>query len=158
MLINKLGYGNMDFGKRVKMRIWGSVLLIVLGALAVGIVLFLEPLSTEYSHDMSFVLGFYFGLGFGLIGAGTATIIKNTRYLKSTDKFKAAEIAYKDERNRFISNKTLSVSALTMLILTYLAVIISGIYNIVIFRTLLAVLGVFGLVLLTVSTILKKMY
>ena len=158
MLINKLGFGNMDFGKRVKMRIWGSALLIVLGALAVGIVLFLEPLSTEYSHDMSFVLGFYFGSGLGFIAAGTATIIKNTIYLKSTAKFKAAEIAYKDERNRFISNKTWSVSAFTMLALTYLAVIISGIYDIVVLRTLIAVLGVFGLTLLVVNTVLKKIY
>ena len=158
MLINKLGFGNMDFGKRVKMRIWGSAVLIVLGALAVGIVLFLESLGAEYSHDTSFALGFYLGLGLGLIGAGSTTIIKNVRYLKNTDKFKAAEIAYKDERNRFISNKTWSVSAFTMLVLIYLAVIISGIYDIVVFRTLLAVLGVFGLVLLIVNTVLKKIY
>ncbi|MCL1906219.1 MAG: hypothetical protein FWG06_04360 [Clostridiales bacterium] len=158
MLVNKLGSGNMDFGKKVKMRIWGSAVLIVLGAITAGIVLFLEPLSAEYSNDASFLLGFYFGLGFGLIGAGTATIIKNTRYLKNADKFKAAEIAYKDERNRFISNKTWSVSALAMLVLIYLAVIISGVYNMMVFRTLLMVLGVFGLVLLIVNTTLKRIY
>jgi uncharacterized membrane protein HdeD (DUF308 family) len=158
MLINELSFGNMDFRKKVKMRIWLSVLLIILGALTAGIVLCFEPFSAEYSHDTSFVLGFYFGMGFGLIGAGAATLVKNARYLKNADKFKVAEIAHLDERNRFIANKTWSVAALIMLFLIYLATIIAGIYDIVVFRTLLTVLGAFFLVLLAVKIALKKMY
>jgi len=158
MLVNKLGFGNMDFRKKVKMRIGFSALFFVLGALTVGIVLSVDPFTSELTHDMSFASGFYFGLGFGLMGAGIATIIKNVRYLKNTEKFKAAEIANNDERNRYIANRTWSISAFIMISLTYLAVIIAGIYDTVIFSTLLAVLGVFGLVLLIVQIVLKKLY
>jgi peptidoglycan/LPS O-acetylase OafA/YrhL len=152
MLVNKLGFENMEFGKKVKLRIWFSAVLIVLGALTVGAIFYYGLIGADFSS------GFYFGLGFGLICAGIATIIKNMIYLKNAEKFKAAEIAYKDERNRYISNKTWSVSALIMLFLIYLAVVIAGSYNMMVFFTLLAVLGVFGLVLLIVQTVLKKIY
>jgi len=158
MLVDKLGFGNMDFRKKVKLRIYFSALLIVLGALAVGIVLSFEPFAADIAHDKSFTQGFYFGMGFGLIGAGIATIIKNMRYLKSAEKFKAAEIAAKDERNRYIANRTWSISAFIMLFLIYMAVIIAGMYNMLVFSTLLAVLGAYGLILLIVHIILKKMY
>ena len=152
MLVNKLGFSNMDFRKKVKLRIWISAVLIVLGAISVGTVFYLGLVGE------GFIAGFYFGLGFGLIGAGIATIIRNMIYLKNADKFKAAETIYRDERNRFIANKTWSLTALIMLFLLYAAVIVAGVYNIVVFGALLAVLGAFGLVLLVVQIILKKMY
>jgi hypothetical protein len=142
----------MDFRKKVNMRIWFSVLLILLGAVSIGIVYFFGLFGT------SFRAGFYFGLGAGLIGAGTATIIRNVIYLKNASKFKAAEIADKDERNRFIINRTWSLSAAIMLFLIYMAVIVGGILDITIFFTLLAVLGAFVLVLLIVQIVLKKLY
>ena len=152
MFVNKLSFGNMDFRRKVTLRIWVSALLVLLGAVTIGIVYFFGLFGASFSA------GFYFGLGCGLIGAGVATIIKNATYLKSANKFKAAETADKDERNRFIKNRTWSLSAVIMLFVVYLAVIISGIFDIVVFCTLLAVLAVFGLVLLIVQTVLKKLY
>ena len=155
MLVNKLGFGKMDFRKKVKTRIWLSALLIVLGALSAGVVLFA---GTFGWHGLAFTNGFYLGLGFGLMAAGLVTILKNVRYLKNAEKFKVAEIADQDERNRFVSNRTWSLSAAIMLCLVYLAVIIAGMCNIVVFKTLLIVLGAFALVLLIVHIILKKIY
>jgi len=152
MLINKLGYKNTEFRKKIKLRIWFSAALIVLGALTVSAVYYFGLFGKDFTS------GFYFGLGFGLMGAGIATILKNLRYLKNADRFKAAETADQDERNRYITSRTWSVSAFIMLVLIYIAIIITGIYNVVVFSTLLVVLGAFFLVLLIVKTTLKKIY
>jgi len=159
MVLGNFTAGGNNFRKKIMIRIWLSALIAVLGAITLGIIYSNNLFqSDEIGHLDNFTRGFYFGMGFGLVGAGIATIIKSVMYLKNKEKYKAAEIQDKDERNRFIGLKTGTLSAFIMFFTIYAATIVSGIYNVVVFCTLLSVLGAFAVVMFIVSIVLKKIY
>ncbi|SFC87645.1 hypothetical protein [Clostridium uliginosum] len=154
MFLSKFNLHNISFKEKIILRIILSIIFILCGIFSISIVIFMKINELKYTNDFS--SGFYIGTGGGLIGAGIATIIKNNIYLKNEDKFKKAEIQDNDERNRFILQKTLSISAFIFALLLYIAILLSGIYNFVVLITLLCSLAVFSIILLIVNLVLKK--
>jgi len=161
MLVNTIS--GIDFKKKVKFRIYGSILFIFLGiiSLAIGIINSSDMATIGFiteEHAVEFTNGFYFGLGGGLMGAGLATLVQNIRLLKNKEKFQVEETKYNDERNRFITSKLWSITGMVMLVIIYILLVVSGLFNIIVYLTLLSILGVFGLTLLIVKIILNKIY
>ncbi len=157
MIIN-WDMSNRTFRKAVHLKIWASVVLMVIGAATLGLTLMV--LSENYQGVMddrtrSFISGFYTGIGSGVLVASFITLIKHIILLKNEAKFKMAEIAYYDERNRFIISKTFSITAYVSLFTLLMGVVITGLMNPVVFKTLLVVLGVYGAILFTTYLVVK---
>ncbi len=151
MLVNESRAGK-TIEKRVKFRIVYAVLLCVLGiaSLCIGIFVPLE------SGNMDFSAGFYVGVGSGLVSASVITIIKNIRLLKNAEALKKRDIYESDERNRLIGLKTWSYTGYAMFIILYITLLIAGAVNVVVMKTILAVLGVYALCLLVTRKIIEK--
>ena len=147
----------MPFRKKVILKIKASVLVIILGALAIGALFYTNNLVTE-GHDESFRNGFYLGTGLGLIASGAITITMCLRLLKNNEKFKKAEISDSDERERFIVAQSGMWSIFYMYVLLFAGTVISGLYNHLVFLTLLCTLGVFGMITLFSLVIARKKY
>lgn len=151
MLINQQGAGK-TIEKRLKLRITYSAILIILGVLSIYIGNFV-PLA---SGNADFSAGFYNGVGFGVIAAAIITIVKNIRLLKNAEALKQRKIYEEDERNRLIGLKTWSYTGYAMFIILYIALLIAGAVNVEVMKTILAVLGVYGLCLLITRKIVEK--
>lgn len=145
---------NITFEKKVKWTIRASIAIALLGVLTVV----LWTVFSTQEADLGFSEGFYVGLGGGLIGAGTVTLIKNLCLLRNKERFHKAEIEFLDERNRFISRRVWSTGGFSFGVLLYLAVIVAGLCDLTVFATLLCTLGVLMLTLLITKIVLSKLY
>lgn len=151
MLLNESKAGK-SIEQKIKLRIIYSVLLIILGiaSLYVGIYI---PLA---SGNTAFSSGFYTGIGSGLIAASVITIIKNVRLLKNKEALKRREIYESDERNRMIGLKSWSYTGYIMFILLYAALLFAGAMNVLVMKTILAILAAFAVCLFLSRCILSK--
>lgn len=138
--------------QKIKLRIIYSVLLTMLGiiSLYVGIYIPFNSGNTEFSS------GFYTGIGSGLIAASVITIIRNLRLLKNEDALKRREIYEADERNRMIGLKCWSYTGYAMFLLLYIALLFAGAINVLVMKTILAILAAFAICLFVSRCILKK--
>jgi len=144
---------SMNIEKKIKIRIIYCVVLIVLGVISLYVANFV-PLN---SGDAEYSAGYYTGLGFGVIAAGTITIIKNVLLLKNQEKLQEREIYESDERNKMIGLKTWSYAGYAMFILLYVAQMVAGMFNVMVMNTLLTVLGLFALCLFVSRMVLSKL-
>lgn len=150
---------NFDFDKRCRTRMITGALFAALGAVAVALsfvsdrlpVMFLEP---GY-HD--FISGFYVGTGFGLIGAGIMTVIKNIRYLRKPELKKKRKIYETDERNRMIGLRCWAYTGYTMMLGLYIGILAGGFISVSFLKTLLAVLAFYAVTLGIFKIILQKL-
>ena len=162
----KASIGKMSFKKVLKVKIWVSALIILIGLKCLLLVLLnqvgdLQSLTSKFGVNLvnlSFMQGFYTGFGCALIVAGIAMIIRNVVLLKNDEKFKKAEIDYIDERNRFIKSVTFNTTSYIFLVALAFAVVISGMFNSIVFVTLLGTLFVYLILLLTTYMIYKSKY
>ena len=161
MLIKAFTNGSsISFRKKVKLRIWLSFLIALLGFATIGIFVLANIVDFasigKTEHMRGFLDGFYTGMGGGLIGAGIVTAVKNIRLLKNPEKFKIAEIAESDERERFIIHKTFTAAAFITFVLLLVSTIIAGLYNPTVFVTLLCAFGAFVFVLMLSYIVIRK--
>ncbi|MCL2341652.1 MAG: hypothetical protein FWC53_00895 [Firmicutes bacterium] len=161
MLINTIKYAN--FKKNLKFSIVLSAIAIILGIISITVFsIYNEKMIAEgtigWINTSGLIKGFYFGTGIGLIIAGLIIMVQSIIPLINKERFKEEEIKYNDERNKFIRDKILSISATAMFLIIDIALIISGIYNIVVFMTLLAVFAVFIAILTITTVIVDKIY
>ena len=81
ILTNSFNGSTKEYDKRCKMRIGLSSGIMLLGFVALVVaLLYGDRIPTLYkatTDDLSFINGFYTGIGGGLIAAGIITIIKN---------------------------------------------------------------------------------
>lgn len=146
---------NLDFKNKIKIKIISSIIIMILGAISLAFALYT---SGNPAHSASFLNGFYTGLGSAFIFAGGITLFKATKTLKSQEQFNKAKIAYEDERNKFILNKTLSITAYIMYSILFVALVFSGLFNITVFMTILVILGITGVITVLTATIISKRY
>ncbi len=151
MLLNESKTGT-NIIQKIKLRIIYSALLTILGiaSLYVGVCIPLASGNTEFSS------GFYTGIGSGLIAAGLITILRNLRLLKNEDAIKRREIYEADERNRMIGLKCWSYTGYAMFLLLYIALLFAGAINVIVMKTILAILAAFAICLFVSRCILKK--
>lgn len=154
------------FRKAIIVKIWVSVVIILIGLKCILLVLLnqvgdLQSLTSKFGVDLvnfDFMQGFYSGFGCALIVASISIIIRNVVLLKNEEKLKKAEITYFDERNRFISGVTFSATSYIFLVALAFAIVISGMFNSVVFITLLGTFVGYLILLLTTYMIYRSKY
>lgn len=151
MLLNESKAGK-NITQKIKLRIMYAALLAILG-IASFYVSICIPLD---SGNSDFSSGFYTGIGTGLIFASIISIFKNIRLLKNKDALKRREIYESDERNRMIGLKSWSYTGYAMFILLYAALLFAGAVNVLIMKTILAILAAFAVCLFISRCVLKK--
>ena len=162
----KSNSGNKPFKKALIVKIWVSAVIVLIGLKCVLLVLLnqvgdLQSLTSKFGIDLvnlSVMQGFYTGFGCALLVAGISIIIRNVVLLKSDEKFKKAEIKYIDERNHFIRGVTFNTTSYIFLVALAFAIVISGMFNSIVFVTLLGTFIVYLLLLLTTYFIYKSKY
>ena len=151
MLLNE-SKARKSIEQKIKLRIIYSALLIIL-----GIASFYVGIYTSFSSgNTAFSSGFYTGIGSGLIAASVIMIIKNVRLLKNKEALKRREIYESDERNRMIGLKSWSYTGYIMFILLYIALLFAGAINVLVMKTILAILAAFAVCLFLSRCILSK--
>lgn len=147
MWLNKLFIEEtIDMERRCKQRIMIGIILMLLGA-ASGVAAYIclgEAAKGGRGADVET----YVVTGLALIAAGVMSVMKNLRCLKDENLLKERALVENDERNRMMGLRCWSYTGYTMFLLLYIGVLVSGFFNEIVMRTLLAVIGVFALVLL----------
>ena len=138
-----------NFKESVIIKVVISIVLMMLGLLAI-----VGSMSTKMPTEH--VQGFYLGTGCGVVVASLITLIKHIMLLKNEEKFEKAEIEYCDERNKFIKEKTFSISAFISIFLLYIAVLITAFIDFVIFKTILTILFIYFFILIVVYNVVKS--
>ncbi|BCN29140.1 hypothetical protein [Anaeromicropila herbilytica] len=87
-------------------------------------------------HLSDFLSGVYAGVGTVLIVSAIGLIFRIKRTLKDEVKIKQERIKEQDERNQTIIQKSIYSAGIVSMILMYIALMIAGIFNIVVFWTL----------------------
>lgn len=122
---------NEDFQKVVKkkMKIMGALILAgIIAILADGIAVAAGVLDSD-----SYQCGLYLGLGCGLIVAGIIKILQLRKICRNEELLKKERLKYTDERNRAISAKAISSAAMTILVVSYIPMLVGAIYSRIIF-------------------------
>jgi len=148
-----LGSSKKSIEEKVKFRILLSVALIVLGMASIII-----SIIFEHSIPSDFFRGFYAGTGGGLIGAGVIMLAMNIVLLKNKEKLKKTEIEENDERNKFLWSKASSLSFLITFFSLYGGLLIAGIFNIVVFYTILCLAAAMFFIFLVTFLVVRKIY
>lgn len=155
MWLNKLFIEEpIDFEKRCRSRVLISAVIMVIGAATWGISLYYGIHVPEEATE--FAMDFYTAMGPALMAAGLVSLIRNRRYLGDEKLKRKRELAESDERNRLLGLRCWSYAGYTMFLLLYVGILISGFFSELVMRTLLAVMGLFGVVLLIFRLYLQR--
>ena len=149
-MLAKMIIGNDLKKSRIIYIIMGFVFLI-LGIASIT----MRMLSNAPSLN-DFIDGFFMGTGAGLVIVGLVFVVYYGLILNNPNKRKKAEIDAKDERNQFIKMKAGFISFVVSFGIQYVALIVSGLMNIIAFYTILAVIGVELLTVPIIWLIVKK--
>ena len=165
-MLQKSNSRDISFKKVIKIKILVSVFIILVGLKCLLLVLLnqvgdLQSLTSKFGIDLvnfNFMQGFYAWFGCALIVVGVTMIARNTVLLKNTEKLKKAEIDYLDERNQLIRIVTVNISSYIFVVALAFAIVISGMFNSIVFVTLLGTFFVYLLILFTSYLIIKAKY
>lgn len=143
----------MCFAIKLKNRlIYGIAIAIV------GIASFATGLYCRGSLLNEFLAGFYTGTGGGLFTVGIVLAIRCICVMRNEEKRKKVEIDENDERTRFITDRTGFITCMTMMAILYVASLVSGFLNLVVFFALVGATVLMILIMLVTNAILKKKY
>lgn len=79
--------------------------------------------------DNSWLDGLYSGLGTGLVCVGILKIIKYKKIMKDPALLKEERLKIQDERNQIIAGRAMQSAMVTVVILSYAALLIAGFFN-----------------------------
>ena len=108
----------MDFRKKLKTRLYISIVLTILGTVLVATAIFSKLENNALSP-----------FGVGMMAYGIANIKKYFYITSSEKKHKKQQIMETDERNISIANKAKSITFTISVLLAYLAVIVLSFFN-----------------------------
>ena len=165
-MLQKHNNRDMSFKKVIKIKILVSVFIILVGLKCLLLVLLnqvgdLQSLTSKFGIDLvnfNFMQGIYAGFGFMLIAVGVAMIARNAELLKKPEKFKKAEIDYLDERNQLIRSVTVNTTSCIFIVALAFAIVISGMFNSIVFVALIGTFFMYLLILFTSYLIIKVKY
>jgi hypothetical protein len=165
-MLLKSNLGGMPYRKALKIKIGVSMVLILVGLKCLLLVLLnqvgdLQSLTSTFGIDLvnlDFMQGFYSGFGCGLIVVGIVYIVRTVTLLKNEEKYKKAEIEYMDERNRFIRSLTFNTTSAIFLVALSFGIVISGMFNSIVFVTLLGTFAIYLLLLLSTFLVFRSKY
>ena len=138
MILRLFSAGHGDYLAVPRRRCWLFILCIVLG-LAAACVGFVLAYMEAPLPDMA--MGFYTGLGTGVAVCGVAGLIGTRRTMKDPKRLRASEIKE--------TGRAVSLTALVLIVLIYVAMMVSIAVNFAVFLTLIATAAVFFVVFLS---------
>lgn len=142
---------NEEYAKVLQKRIPYLILIIVLGILTASIAIcneiwgFMGNILTidSHSHNMSLMNGVYTGLGAALTFMSIGFIIRTKKIMKNESLLKEERLKTQDERNQMIAAKAVQSAAATMLVCSYLFMLIAGFYSRIVFFCFWGIVAVF---------------
>lgn len=130
----------MDFRKKLKIRLWVSIVYMVLG---VALIVTSFIVKSQNNFASSF--------GFAIAVIGVARLRNHFIITKNDESIKKREIAEKDERMVFIADKAKSVTFLIYLVVSCLAVIVVNLLELTLISRVLSASVCFLLVVYWIS-------
>ena len=137
------GHGDYLAVLRRRCRLFGLCIVLGLAAACAGFVLAAvgAPLPDR-------AMGFYAGFGTGVAVCGVAGLSGTRRTMKDPKRLRASEIKETDERGHEVTRRAISLTALVLIVLIYVAMMVSIAVNFAVFLTLIATAAVFFAVFL----------
>ena len=117
---------NEEYRKVVKVRMLIMTVVGIVGAATLAVAL-LAGSYWEVTID-ELMLGFYTGIGTGLLAGAIVLLIKDAILLRSEEKLKNSRLNNSDERNHEISSKAIKFTMMIMLLAMYSVALIGGLY------------------------------
>lgn len=124
---------NEEYRKELKKKnvILGGVALLGLATLCVALYAHLYQLSSA-EH----ILGYFAGVGSGLLAGCLILLIKNVRIMKDENRLKNERLKNSDERIDAISKRSFRAASAVMVVAAYLICLIGGIFHPILFKIL----------------------
>lgn len=151
IMCSSLPGSDEEFAKKLKRRITYNIGLLFLGILTIAVSIIVNANDIKFQND--FLNGFYMGVGSGFTACGIILLIRNVHILKSKKSFRKNKIEEQDERNLLIRDKAIKAAVFLVLICIYIALLVAGIFSMVVFYTLFAIS-----ILFSIAYILMYMY
>lgn len=123
---------NEEYRAVLDKRIRLLVVMLFLGILTIGFIVINELIGFLPTND-SWLLGVYSGIGAGLIGVSVVKIIQMKRISNDEELLKKERLKNMDERNRLIAGKAVQTAAITVVIISYVVMLVSAFYSKLIF-------------------------
>lgn len=143
-----------DYKKSLKKKMIAYRVLFLLGLIT--IVTFQIAREWFQMTLPDFMMGFYSGIGAGLIGVSLILTLKTRRILRSPEALRRSRIKNTDERNVNISAKSMRTALFVLLIAMYLVMIIGGLWYPILTEVIAGLVYVFLFVYLISYWILSK--
>ena len=128
--------------------------MFVLGAITLAFCILFS--TGKYAYLSDFLSGVYTGVGVGLIAASLGLIVKTKKLLKDEKKMKEKRIKEQDERNQMIGQKAMFSATVILMILAYIGLMVSGIFNLAVFWTLWIVIMIYMVTFMISSVYYSK--
>lgn len=132
-----------DYSKVLRRKSTYFVLMAVLGILM--IIAATLNLTLHFAPNSEDTLNLYYGMGTGLTAVSLIKLLQNRRLLHSEALLKKARLKNLDERNLALTAKAMQGAATTVVMGCYLAMLIGGFYNIVLFWCFWSVIMLYAL-------------
>jgi ABC-type transport system involved in multi-copper enzyme maturation permease subunit len=127
-----------EFREVLKARIYLFLSMILLGVITMVLSIIFS--NGKYAYLTPFTNGIYSGFGGAILVIGIIFMIRTKKVLRNEKRLKETRLWEQDERNKLISQKTRSATAIILIILLYVGIIVSGIFNMTVFWTLWTVI------------------
>lgn len=137
-----------DYRQVLKGRCFLFTVFIVLGLATLGVSLFLAIFDI-LGDSLSYAIGFYAGVGSGVAIACLVGLIGTRKLIKNEQKMRTEFIKETDEREKEVTLRAASFTALVLIAVAYVSMMVSVVLNRTVFNTLLAVAVVFFVVFLS---------
>lgn len=137
-----------DYRAVLKGRCVLFAVFIALGFTTLAVSLFLAIFDVLDS-SISYAIGFYAGVGIGVAVACLVGLISTRRLMKNEQKMRLEFIKETDEREKEVTLRAASATALALIAVAYVAMMVTVVLNRTVFYTLLAVAVVFFVVFLS---------
>lgn len=146
MLLRLFSAGYGDYMAVLRRRCWLFGLCIVLG-LAAACAGFVMAAAGAPLPERA--MGFYAGFGTGVAACGAVGLIGTRRTMKDPKRLRASEIKETDERGHEVTRRAVALTSLVLIVLIYVAMMVSIAVNFTVFLTLIAAAAVFFVVFLS---------
>ena len=135
-----------------RMKLFGAAA--ALGVLTDVLAVIFSTGNTAYLP--SFLSGVYTGVGAGLIMISILMMLRTREILKDEKKVKEQRLKEQDERNQMIAQKSLYMAGIILIFGIYIALLISGIFNMAVFWTLFIVAMSYMVIFTAISVYYNK--
>lgn len=137
-----------DYKKVLQGRCVLFTVFTILGFVTVGVSLFLAIFDL-LDDSLSYAIGFYAGVGSGVAVSCLVGLIGTRKLMKNEQKMRTEFIKETDEREKEVTLRAASFTALVLIAIAYVAMMVTVVLNRTAFYTLLAVAAVFFVVFLS---------